>query len=135
MNTNYELKNIDGNEAFNRNLLASMLNSLIKFITKNPTLPKYIVVLFDDDVIHWVNYEDYGVTEIYGRLMKWFITQVDRVIKSQNEYLPQKAKKHHRPYVIWMGASNHKDLADNIQRKKFNDCLASIIKLHQTKLL
>ena len=127
--SHYEVKTVDGNDAYSSNLLASLVNSLIKRIEREVILPNYIIIVFDDDIIRWCKFDEFGISEVYGRLTKWLAYQFDRAVKTQMDYLPEKSKKMSQPQFIWMGASNHRDLANNLLRKKFNDSLTSAVEI------
>ena len=127
MKTNFELTPLDSHSAYCKNLLAMLVSTLVKHIWKEIYLPKYLVVILDDDLIRWLKFEDFGISEVMGRTIKWLAYQIDRVIKAQINYLPKKAIRYKQPQVIWIGASNHHDFANNVTRKKFNDCISSIV--------
>ena len=56
MQSEFSIKSIDGNKAYCSNLLACLVNSVVRTLTTDVYMPKYIVVVLEDDLMRWVDY-------------------------------------------------------------------------------
>ena len=78
----------------NTNVLSNLLNSVIHGLnTKinpeqgNVQLPRFIVMIPEDDILKFINYFAYGISTLIGKCLNWLVTQVDCVIESRKDQL------------------------------------------------
>ena len=58
------------------------------------------------------------------------MTEHDKLISTQKEYLPMKAKKHDYPHIVWIEAPEHVNFNNNLLRSKFNRSLHTAASFH-----
>ena len=93
-------------------------------------LPKYLVIVLDNDLIKYLNFYDFGVSEALGKLISYLMTEIDRMISSQRDYLPKKCKRYNMPAIIWIEASLHHNFNNNNVTEKFNASLHKMVNFH-----
>ena len=55
----------------NTNMLSRIENSLAAKINQIDKLPKYIAVILDNDIIDFLGYDLYGISEMYGEMLHY----------------------------------------------------------------
>ena len=89
------------------------------------------MVVLEDDLLRCIKFSKPGVSEIYGRDLKWLVTEYHEAIMRKKEFLPKKAIKFMYPQIFWVTLPQHKYFSDNMLRHKFNQCLESVVTLHK----
>ena len=114
-----------------QNALAAGLNNKIN---KNKPLPKYILVVLDDDLITFLNLNDSGVATLQGTWVEWLVKEFNSLIDGRMSQLPKKVKKH-EVFFYWISAPTHSLFSKdrNALRIKFNLSLESVIR-HQPNM-
>ena len=109
-----------------QNSFASALNKKVK--KQLQPLPRYFLVILDDDLISYLGYEGPGATEILGSWIKWLAEKFQKLIKDRYKQIPDKCKKQVCTY--WSIAPMHNNFDENLNemRRKFNFCLETTIK-------
>ena len=99
-------------------------------INKNKTLPKFIVVILDDDLISHLDYCGAGVTEMFEKWISWLLRQFTELIKARKQQLPKKALVNYKLCMYWCNAPLHCGFtfAKNEIHKKYNTCLDLLCK-------
>ena len=123
------------NSRFNsatKNMLTRILNTFTSAVNKSTSasLPQYIIVILDDDIITYLDYKGVSVGELFGLWWAWLIQEVRTIIQKRREQLPKKAQSDHESCVYWCVAPTHANFSieRNEIRKKLNFCLESILK-------
>ena len=57
------------------------------------------------------------------------MTEMQKVIQSQKDYLPLKSKRDLLPFIIWIEAPTHRNFRNNNLRVKFNECIKNMSQL------
>ena len=136
MKVNYEFSmscNSKYNSA-NKNPLVRIQNSFAMAINKkeNSPMADYILVILDDDLIQFLDYDGLGAGEIYGSWIQWLATECEQLLKDRKNQLKKmgKEKAIKNTCVYWSVAPMHCSFSwnENEQRKKFNFSLGSTIK-------
>ena len=109
------------------NFLSRFNNTVASGLNKIDKLPKYMVMVLDDDLIRYVDFYNCGMSSLFGECLEWLITQVNKMIAKRKAQLPAKAVHDDYPFIYWVAAPMHKN-ADLEVHKKFNDCLESIVR-------
>ena len=113
------------------NMLERLQNCLAAAINgnKDGLLPKYIVVVLDDDLIKFLGFMEEGVATLLGTWMEWIAKQFGDLIQKRLEQLPVKSSKI-VPFIYWVAAPNHSFFSKqtNNLRTKFNLSLESVIR-------
>ena len=83
----------------------SCMTEAIKDLT---VFPQLIVVIPDDDLIWYLNFPSrFGISKSLGRAIDWIMSEYDKLVSSQKDYLPPKAKRSRYPQFIWIEAPEH----------------------------
>ena len=117
------------------NILRRLKSAFIEGLNKYWKLPKYIIIILEDDLIEYLGYTNYGISKMYGDMLEYLVQEFDSLIKNRIELLPDKAKKPGYPYIYWMVSSIHKNWENNNAREKFNFTLEAILKLYSNMRL
>ena len=116
-----------------KNMISRMRNCLIGAIRDKKILPKYIVIVLDNDVINYGLHHGVKSSIGFGRLLKWLMCQYNRIVATQKEYLPTKAKKSTYPSFIWIEPPMHIQFSshDNYIRREFTKALQTQVAYHE----
>ena len=83
------------------------------------TIPKWIVVVPECDVIKDIEYHSFGASYAYGMVIEHMMEQMDRLISNTIANLPHKANRYDRPYILWVEPTLHLQYQNNALRAKF----------------
>ena len=91
-------------------------------------LPKYFVVVLDDDLITHLDYKEDGVATMLGTWVEWISIEFQKLVDDRLKMLPQKCKKT-VPFFYWVIAPTHSYFSRdrNQLHIKFNLSLESVI--------
>ena len=112
----------------NTNILSRILNTLAAGINEVFRLPKYLVVILDDDLIQYLNYDGYGCATCYGEWIEFLVEGFKDLFQDAKDKLPKKAVKDSFPWTYWVTAPRHKFFRNNSAHTKFNNTLEATIK-------
>ena len=118
----------------NTNMLARLQNSLVSGFnqTKNGAiLPKCILIVLDDDLITFLDFDKEGTTTLLGTWVEWLAKAFTVAINERLQQLPDRCKKEqNKPFLYWVSAPTHSyfSKARNSLRIKFNLSLESVMK-------
>ena len=116
----------------NQNLLSWLQNALAKAIQDEILLPKLVIVVIDDDMIKYFDFDGCGITKSMSQLVHTLMTDYDRYVSAQKDYLPKKAKRPGYPHFIWIEVPLHENFANNNDRIKFNKAVRDMSMLHDS---
>ena len=111
------------------NTMAKMVNQVTRALNHHKKLPKWIVIVVEEDLIKSIN-ASWASSEAYMRMIDWVMQQQRCAISQFKKHLPLKAKKYNLPHVAWVIPTLH-DMyteASFDQRKKFIKCLRMVAK-------
>ena len=109
----------------NNNYVSRLTNTFSAALSKRKgRLPKYIVFIFEDDLIEAVGYKGPGVSGIYGRKIQYIVDEVEDSISLLKRKLPSKAVRHDEPMIYWAALPLHAQFSNKeyVMRVKFNNC-------------
>ena len=110
----------NGENPANDNVLSRMHNALLKTMREEGAIPKILLIALEDDIIRYLNYNDYGVTAMYGKTLDYFAKTIrDMIDNFKERYLPKRAKRIDWPMIIWIPPTTHVNYKNNNLRKKF----------------
>ena len=102
------------------NCISRIHNTVVAALSRHAQIPKMMVVVLENDIINFLEYQGYGVTEMYGKVIEYLTKELQNtVIRFRNRYLPSKAFRSNWPQFIYITPSIHDSYKDNILRKKF----------------
>ena len=113
-----------------KNRVARVHNTLVRAMRTRGTLPKFILLILEDDIINFLNFNDYGVSEMQGRVIEFLVKEINASIESFKGFLPNKAKKQRYPQLIWLQPSLHKNYYNTGLRKKFGTNMNNIVPIY-----
>ena len=91
-------------------MLAHIQNTFISAFnqTKDKLLPKYIVMVFDDDLITYLGFKrGDGVATLLGSWVEWLVKEFNEAIAKRLEQLEHRFKKN-KIFLYWVTAPTHK---------------------------
>ena len=112
----------------NQNILSRIPNTFATALNKNKILPKYVVVVLDNDLVNALQYENYGITSMIGSWFEWLAKEIDEMITTTKGQLPIKAKRDGFPVVFWVAPPHHKLFSGPGLQSKTTLCLALVLK-------
>ena len=117
-------------EGLNRNIFSRLRNAVVEGINKQVLLPKVILLVFENDILDYLDHYRPGVSTLIGQTIEWLANQLHRMITSHKEKLPSKSRKFKYPVVMMCGLPHHCEFGKlNEFRDKFNTCLQSTTSL------
>ena len=116
----------------NTNMLAHLQNTFVSGFNKikGGILPKYILIVLDDDLITYLNFESGdGAATLLGSWYEWLMKEFDEVISDWLVKTENKCKKMEM-MLYWVAAPTHKYFSKecNNLRAKLNLSLESVIR-------
>ena len=109
-----------------RDTLTRITNSLIKALNDNQHIPRFIIIIPNQDILWHVMKYDAGITLPCNIAIEWITKQMTRAISSKEDILYRKkpgAIAPFEPKFIWVTAM--KNDRSNTATKKFNKLLNS----------
>ena len=111
-----------------RNLIATALNNK----TKVPLLPKYIIMVIENDIIRCVKFTKPGISDIFGHVLKWLADEIAIAVKIWKQDMPVRARKNLFPQIFWVALPYHQNFRmSGVTRHKFNQSLDIVLNLHE----
>ena len=117
------------NSPLDRSLVSRIRNNLLTAIREQPVLPRIVVVVLDDNIVNFIEQKNDTSSYTIGKVIHSIMTEHNRLICSQKDYLPNKAKRLNLPQVLWIEAPLHQSFINNTLRQKFNTCLQDMARL------
>ena len=97
------------------NAIGRMLNSIANtFNIYRSIIPKWIVIVPENDLINCIQYTEFGISGAYGTIIEYMMKQINQMI---NTFfitdLPLKANRYNLPYVLWVEPTLHLSYTNN----------------------
>ena len=96
----------------NENMLSRLQNSLAAGLNQKhkmqPPLPDYIIVVLDDDLISYLDFNANGANgaaTLLGSWVQWLVEEFNKLIATRLEQIPSKCSK--RPFFYWVAPPLH----------------------------
>ena len=117
-----------------QNLLARLQNSMAlginstNVLDKGCRLPKYVIVVLDDDLISFLQFNKEGAATLLGSWVLWLADEFSTLVKERKDQLPSKCKAD--PFFYWITAPTHQSFSRELNqlRIKYNLSLESVIR-------
>ena len=106
-------------QSYDPSKLSRFRNLIYKAFNKFNRLPKYIVIIFEEDLVNATDYNDFGLADIYQQLLEWIIKEYHRSVITIKDRLPNKAARMHQPHIIFIAPSVHRNYKNDNKRRKF----------------
>ena len=93
-------------------------------------LPRIIVVVLDDDLLHFLDHPGPHLTKALSRIVDAMISDMNKLIHQQKEFLPRKSTKPEFPKIIWVEAPLHDNFANCDDRIKLTRAIQDAVQFH-----
>ena len=124
----FEVKVFEGVDTLiNRSVLGRIRNTLASVLNVDLLLPKYVMLVIDDDILRCVKFNRQGLLMIFGKCIQWLADELHTMIMQVKSWLPVKAKKLRYPQLLWVTLPYHSNFKNNNIRFKFNQGLESVV--------
>ena len=110
----------------NTNMLSRLISSLAHGLNERFKLPKFIVIVMDDDLLRYLQYAAVGATGMLGEWIEWLTSQTVELCRLRTVSLPRKAVKIGYPQIYWATPPHHKNFLDNFGRTKITNAIESV---------
>ena len=118
---------IDGKDD---NILSRLRNSLVRANNAQILLPKFILVILDDDIMDAIDHYKTSISYGIGQMLEWLINEFHKLVSSHKERLPTKSQKYKYPTFIWVKIPYHEIYGHcNEFKEKFNAALDKACRL------
>ena len=77
----------------NRNMLSRIQHAVLRGINKRFKLPDFILIVLDNDLAQFLNYNAAGTASLIGSWIEWLTKQIADTIQKRKQELPLKAVK------------------------------------------
>ena len=137
--THFEVKTWSGNfKTKAQTVLGRMRNIMVSAINSCHKLPKWIVVVFEDDIIKRYNFKRNAADHDFYKQLKWLMNEHNRLIETFKDMLPIKSKKYNWPHFIWLEPVIH----ESFRNTEYDDLVEQFIiaqkevqKLHENLII
>ena len=116
-------------ESNNTNMISRIEGLFAKGLNRMKKLPKYVIIILDDDLIQFLGYDNQGLSGILGSWIECLIKTLDDMVTERKENLPKKVLNEDYPMIYWVTCPHHKFYKNNHAHTKFNACLEVAMKL------
>ena len=119
----------------NTSVISRIRNQFVKAAFEFKLFPRLVVMVVDIDIISDVKYSGYGISDIYGQMLHWLITEINKVVEIHKDKLPQKSIKANYPPFVWMAPPQNINVPDNILRGKFTQSLKANLEIQENHMM
>ena len=114
----------------NSNMLSRIVNSYAYALNeiKLFKLPKFIVVVLDDDLIQYLGFVGKGTTRCYGEWLEYIVKNMLDMTKIRLASLPKKAVKAGYPQLYFVILPHHALFTDNKARTRVTNAMEIVCK-------
>ena len=136
MNGNFEVLPFCSSrfENCDANILSRIINSFTDALAKFDKLPRYMMVVLERDFLDFLGYKEFRASSLYGEWINYLAGNIATICQDRKQALPQKARRLEFPMIYWAALPHHKNFNDNTMRTKFNNCIESVMKVHEGKM-
>ena len=114
----------------NSNMISRILNTFGYAVNKKFQLPKFAVLVLDDDMIRYLDCNDaIPITSMLGEWVEYLTTQILEMCHVRIASILLKAIKIGYPLLYWVTTPHHKNFCDNYQCTQLNNALETVSKL------
>ena len=125
-----------GTHSANRSVMCRLVNCFINAFNTKMKIPKWIVIVMEDDLIRNLPTRNKGMTAAYKKSISWMMTEQKKAVNRFKCYLPTRAKKHMNwPMIVWITPTLHVFYHNFNQRKKCTRALRAAADDHDIIIL
>ena len=100
-------------------------------IKSGVVLPRFIVMVLDDDIIDYLSFKGEGVASVHGEMLEWLVQNINNLIITQKELLPANAVEEASPMVYWVALPSHKLFCEKERVARIKSLNMKVIKLKE----
>ena len=113
-------------------MLSRIINSFVLGLNKNAKdgrIPTYVIIVLDDDLITFLNFNEDGVATLLGSWVQYLASKFNEKLEKRKDQVPLKCKKEDT-FFYWVAPPLHSCFSKsrNDLRVKFNLSLDSVIR-------
>ena len=82
-----------------RSIMARVHNELVTELNKKDKLPRYLLIILDKDLIEAIDYDEFGVGQLFYDQLNWFAKNVEKSLDLRKDDI-----KHKNPGALWSDA-------------------------------
>ena len=97
----------------NRNFLSRLYNTMAHAVKEKVKLPRYIVIVLDNDIIDELSYFGYGMCTLMGEWIDFLAKNFKELCDERKKSLPLKAARADYPLIYWVMPPHHAHFTDN----------------------
>ena len=113
------------------NMLSRLKGTVSKAIEKRLKLPRFVVVVLDNDLIQFLAYINKGMASLIGELFEWLVECMLQLLKDRKSILPDRAVQDDYPQLYFVAPPRHRCLPDNNERKLLLNCMEATAKVFE----
>ena len=121
-----------------QNVLGRMRNALTNAYNNQIKLPKWVVLVFEADIINKLRYNSNTTPEkFFYTILKWLMNEHNKITEMFKDMIPQKSKKYNYPRFLWLAPSLHYsyEATDDTLRRSFIWAQQEVQKLHNNMVV
>ena len=113
-------------------MLSRILNSFVAAINKKIYLPDYLIIVLDDDLIEFLQYQKIGVSTLYDNWLEFIAGNVTQALDIRCKQLPLAVVGKDSTQVYWVEPAPHYNFCEENKqmREKFSMCLDYLCKIY-----
>ena len=137
----YMLKNFDVKTKtstkldLNTSTISRVCNQFLKATLEYKIFPKLVVIALDNNVISNVKYSGYGISDVYGQMIHWLVSEINKIVEIHKGRLPLKAVKDTYPSFLWFAPALNMNFSDNVLRGKFTRSLKANLEIQPNHMM
>ena len=133
--THYETRVASGSaSSTNKSAVSRLRNCVVNCYNTTQKIPKWIVIIIENDLIKFLKYTEFAVTDAYEEILNWIFNELKDIRDEIRKQLPFKAKKGGWPYYLWIEPTKHKSYSDLEQREVFVNTLRKVSSSHNESI-
>ena len=114
----------------NTNILSRIVSSFADRLNERIKLPKYVVIVLDDDLLQHLGYFKFRISGLIGDWLQFLANKLMQLALDRKKCLPKKACKPTYPLFYWVALPQHRSFINNVLRSKYNATLNMLMKIH-----
>ena len=113
-----------------RDFMSRLCNTLAEAFNDEKRLPRAIIIVLDDDMIRYAKISKYGMSLVYGKILHYLFSEINKLVAAKLDFMPPRARKEHWPELIWINPPFHANFKNNGQQNKFAKALDNTAALY-----
>ena len=124
-----------GTNSRTKSMLSRILNCITNIFNSQKVIPKWIVIILENDLIKSLSYTEFGATSAYGEVLRWLFEEVKKIHNEIRENVPFKVKKYEWPHIMYIEPTLHRAYSDNDMCKEFITSLNTVNATHDEAIV